>query len=322
MRLDWSPQEILRQRIIAGVMVADCCLLAIVRLRFDYASLVTPVLATLVFAVLGQWYRQRREEGIAATLIGTSHLVAFGASSLILNYLLMPYDRPSIDPFLNGLDRSIGLDWLAAYAAFKSNAMLSELLSMAYLSTLPLVALMIPLLGLTRRGRDLDLFLLALFLATLAAVGFWAYFPSNGSGTYLFATGQFDAPPGAVSDKRHIETVLALEAGRILEFSLNKSEGLIGFPSMHTVMAVLIVHAVRGLPRIFWPVLVWNGLVIVSVPFDGGHNFCDVAGGLGLTWLSVAAAQRVLAAPADQPDAAAVPHSVAGDPVWIRPREA
>ena len=76
--------------------------------------------------------------------------------------------------------------------------------------------------------------------------------------------------------------------------TLADAEGLIGFPSYHTVMAILTTYAVRGIRRLFWPVAIWNALVIIAVPVDGAHNICDVAAGMLVAWGSIAVAHRLL----------------------------
>jgi membrane-associated phospholipid phosphatase len=58
------------------------------------------------------------------------------------------------------------------------------------------------------------------------------------------------------------------------------------------VLAVLIVWAHRGLPT-FWPALVLNGLMLVSVPPAGNHYLTDMIGGATVVALAIAATSRV-----------------------------
>lgn len=292
----WTRQERVRFQIVLVLAALDAVLLAASPMRLAYASLLVPLATACVLTGLGAGYRQRREEGLAATLIGTAQLIAFTAAAASLNYLLVPLDRPLYDAVFHGFDRALGIHWPSLFAALKVHTHLGALLSVAYMSSLLQVALMVPLLGLLRRTGDLDLFLLAFMGAALAAIGFWAVFPSFGAGPHLYATGEMTSFPGAMLGEDYARTMLALKAGQIRDFSLSQAEGLIGFPSFHTVMAVLTVHAVRGVRRVFWPALAWNALVMASIPVEGAHNVCDVIAGIVLAVAAIALAGRALEA--------------------------
>ena len=51
---------------------------------------------------------------------------------------------------------------------------------------------------------------------------------------------------------------------------------LIGFPSYHCILALVICWSARSLKRLRWPLWVANALVIVSTPIQGGHHLADV----------------------------------------------
>jgi membrane-associated phospholipid phosphatase len=70
--------------------------------------------------------------------------------------------------------------------------------------------------------------------------------------------------------------------------------GYVGFPSFHTIMAILTVQALWGLPVSGPLALAVNIPVLFSLPADGGHHFIDLAGGVLLTLLSIALANAIL----------------------------
>ena len=178
------------------------------------------------------------------------------------------------------------------FAALKGGAF-GRLLTTVYELSGMQLALLVAYLGVSGRTAELDRFLLAFFLATLTAFAFWAVFPSFGAATYLVSTGAITDIPGATVGRSFALVLLALKSGALNEMFLQDLKGLVAFPSMHTVMALLTVYAVRDVPLLFWPVLVWNGLMLVAIPVDGGHHVVDVAGGAVLTVAAIAAARRI-----------------------------
>jgi PAP2 superfamily len=291
----WTPAERLRFQIIASLVALDAVLLAVGPMRIDTTSLLMPILATSGLLGLAIWYRLRAEATLATIIAGTAQLIAFTAAGAVLNYALMPHSGPLMDPFFYGIDQAVGIHWPSLFEAIKSHSWLSALLSTAYLSTLVQVALVVPLLGMLQRVRQLDHFLLALMVSLILTIAIWTAFPSFGAGPHLYATGQMTAFPGAVLGEDYARLMMALKSGQIREFSLSNAEGLIGFPSYHTVMALLTVYAMRGVRTAFWPMVAWNALVVIAVPVDGAHNVCDAAGGMLVAWASVAASHRLLA---------------------------
>lgn len=324
MAVAWTRQERLRMNLIAAVLCVDAVLLAFGRMTLEVSSLSQPVAATAGLVALGLWYRRRNEPVLANILIGTGHLVAFTAAGAILNYLAFTFDRPLIDAQLYRIDQMLGIDWVPFYTTMKAVPVLGTVLSIAYMSSLVQIALVIPLLGLTRRHDELDRFLLAFMVAALCTIAFWAAFPAFGAGTYLYSIGVVKEFPGSVVGLDVVKLLLALKSGEITHFSLANAEGLIAFPSFHTAMALLSVSAVVTLRWLFWPVLAWNMLVLLSVPIDGTHHVVDVAGGAAVAWLGIAVARRSSRVPIEVPAVAAPASAVtahAGDPIWIRFRE-
>lgn len=66
--------------------------------------------------------------------------------------------------------------------------------------------------------------------------------------------------------------------------SLKDMNGIVCFPSFHTVMALVIVQGFAA-TRLKWLAVPWGALTIVSTVPMGGHYVVDLAGG-SLVWLS------------------------------------
>ena len=103
---------------------------------------------------------------------------------------------------------------------------------------------------------------------------------------------------GDIASLSHFE---ALRDGRLRDIPLREMQGLISIPSLHTVLAVLLVHAMRG--TVLLPAfVVLDAAMIVSTPIDGGHYLVDVLAGAllagGLIALERRQVSRARATPA------------------------
>lgn len=72
------------------------------------------------------------------------------------------------------------------------------------------------------------------------------------------------------------------------------AKGLIGFPSYHAVLALLVVWYARPLAVVRWLALVINGLVLIATPIQGGHHIIGVVAGFAVAALAVRAASLAI----------------------------
>jgi membrane-associated phospholipid phosphatase len=291
----WGIQERARFQLLGALALLDAALYMAGQMTMRWVDVVIP-LSTAAFLLLGAAYfrGQRRRPVLSGTLVATAQMTLFAILAAILNYLLLVFDRPLIDEALLRADEAIGIQWPILFTYLKGGP-LGDLLTVAYQSNGVTLAGVIALLGLTARENELDRFLMAFFVATLLTLAFWAVLPSFGAATYLVSTGVVTHLPGATVDVGFAKVLLAFKTGELKEMFLNDLKGLVAFPSMHTAMALLVIHAVRDFKFLFWPGLVWTALILVSIPVDGGHHVVDVFGGALLTWLAIVAARRIVA---------------------------
>ena len=89
----------------------------------------------------------------------------------------------------------------------------------------------------------------------------------------LAAPARSASPRPDLSPDYHYALVQLVDGpGRI---SPGEVKGLIDFPSFHGAMAVWYG---RTLPYVRWPLVVWNILVLLATPIEGGHHVVDVLG--------------------------------------------
>jgi hypothetical protein len=246
------------------------------------------VLITL-YAGAGLAYRGlNRSERAGTAFFVIAQMALFSMVISLDCYLAMSLHRPLNDEFLAGVDRALGIDWWSYVTWVKSGPVSGRVLTYAYLSSPVQLVAAILLLGFTRRFARLDTLTLAFMISAAATLAFWAVFPSFGPLPLYYAQG-LPAPPFDLAvSKKVAMRLLALHAGPLPPLRFEDLTGYIGFPSFHTVMAVLTVHALWGLPISGPLALAANVLVLLSLPADGGHYFIDIAGGLLVALGSIA----------------------------------
>jgi membrane-associated phospholipid phosphatase len=89
-------------------------------------------------------------------------------------------------------------------------------------------------------------------------------------------------------------TLLALRTDAPFLLDLGNHDGLICFPSFHTILAVLTAVALWPIRYVRWPAALLAGLIVVSTVTTGWHYVTDVLGGLVLTAASLAVARGYL----------------------------
>ncbi len=252
-------------------------------------------LLTLALAAGGMFYdRVRKDARLAAMLFGTSFLIGMSASFSVLNFLLLTVAGQRIDAPLAAIDRALGVDWPAMMAFVAHYPVTNMVLQLVYISVLPQIALLIPALGL--KGKPEQIYALCLSVAAGAAIaiGVWTLAPSFG------AFSVYQLPPNVANhlalalDGHYAKALIHLLATGPGRISPSDAQGLIGFPSYHAVLALLVVWYARKLPVVRWVALVLNATVLVATPIQGGHHVIDVLAGFAVAALAILFAQAAL----------------------------
>lgn len=250
---------------------------------------------------LGHFYsRSRPDANLAAMLFGASFLCTFSAGADFLNYLLLTVAGHPIDQTLANIDRAIGFHWPLLIAWAAAHPFINSALHEIYETSLPQIAALIVCLGIFRQPDRIYGFCIALAIGAGIAIGFWTLFPSFGAFAVYHLPEQVALKANAALDgtyARELTGLLAYGPGRI---GPREVKGLIGFPSFHTVMALLTIWYARKLPVLRWAALALNILVVASTPIHGGHHLVDLIGGAATTCAAVWLSGRILASARDR----------------------
>ncbi|HVW57799.1 MAG TPA: phosphatase PAP2 family protein [Rhizobiaceae bacterium] len=257
------------------------------------------MLCAVGLAFIGQVYRRLgRSENIALMTHAAALFLGFSAAASLYNILLLPLSHAPIDPLLVRMDMWLGYSWPAFCAWVAQFPPLVTPLRIVYMSTLLQLLFVILFLGAVGDRRMLHRSALALVIAGIVTICVWSVFPSLGASAYWLLDPKVDAivrPVVSSAYGSHLTQILHSGVGNIATMNIN---GLIGFPSFHTVMALTTLLAIwpyRWVRAVFLPL---TALLLPAILVDGGHNLVDVLGGvfvLAFSWRLAMWVERGLA---------------------------
>ncbi len=263
----------------------------------------------LVLLGAGIFYQTRRPDPrLAAMILGASFLVFFSAAANLLNNYLLTVAGSRIDAELDALDRSLGFDWHRMMLAMADHPLLTRWLFGVYNLALPEIALLLVVLAWLGKVEKAYRFCIAVAAGALLAIGLWAIHPAFG------AMSLYSLPPDVAAK---LTLSLTCEFGKAQVALLRDGPGyirpdvlhgsLIGFPSYHAVLALLVIWHGRGISYLRWPLVALNLAVILSTPIQGGHHLIDVLAAVPVTALALLIAMWLV--PAKRPDSVNKPAS-------------
>jgi hypothetical protein len=250
-----SLQQLAAIAAIAAAAAAIAVLYAGVRVR----GLLEPAEVIAIFA-LAAWLRP----AFRYCLISFAIYVAFSTSFIVLIYALGTSHWPLADPGLTTFDHLLGVDvqWIAHETG--ARPWLNKVMFCIYFSAIPQTIFLIVWFGF-RNDRRLSLFLYRYMVCGLITSACFFVVPALGAA----GTDPASWNAGAMHD------LLALKSGEMTTINCTATNGIVTFPSFHTIWSVLLLLA---MPNPFMIAL--NVLMIVSTITCGGHYLIDVLGGI------------------------------------------
>ena len=238
----------------------------------------------IVMIALGQFYRQvRKAERIALTAHVLALFIAFSVVASLFNLLLLPRYSVPIDATLVWLDSWFGYSWPEACAWISRYPLLSDTLRQVYNLTLAQILFVFLFLGMANDRRQLHAAMLAMVFAALATIFCWALFPSSGASSYWTLSPEIDRVVRPVVNSAYGAELNRLLATGVKDISTLRVTGLVGFPSFHTVMALMSLIAIWPYAVGRFALILLNAALLPAILIHGGHNLMDVLGGMLIT---------------------------------------
>lgn len=263
-----------------------------------WAAFAPGVFVALALIVVGGFARGRfPDSGLGTCSVGLGIFAAVCLAVSILVLVLLPLPSPLMDNHLIAFDAMMGFDWDAFVLHAKEFPLAVETLRYVYGSAIPQIALLIVILSVTSRESEMQRLLFCGSFSLVVAVAIWWLFPSIGP-----------APMSALSSDPAVQDMLyhsPREARILLNLVTSGPEiavpgqllgGLVAFPSIHMVMALMVAWYSRG-TWAFFAFCVSSLLMIPATLLHGGHHLSDLFGGLALFALAVSLARWLVRDP-------------------------
>jgi PAP2 superfamily len=222
--------------------------------------------------------RSRQFAALGQTAFYSGLWMALMVLGIQLTYLANTLAFPLRDQAFERADLMLGFHWLAWIQFVDAHHWFSILQWLIYETNVVQPFLCVGIFtALGRRERNAEL-LTAILIGLILTIGVSALLPAIGP-----------------ADAHGIETSFApiIRALRSPHSPALSYEGIVSFPSFHTVMAILFTYANRGIRRTFVPFLVLNGLMLLTIPYCGQHYLVDIAGGAIVAAMAIAATRRL-----------------------------
>jgi membrane-associated phospholipid phosphatase len=278
--LDWSA-DLTMLRLTLFTSAAFAVMMVLQGLTVPLSDTWQPVATCAALLAVAAFYQAvRPEPSFVLTCKALTVLVGFSTVYSLLMYTVATTGRPLSDQMLLGADSAVGLSAPDLVRWIDARPALAQFFQVIYFSLIPQTILVVVVLGLTNRAEKLDRFLVRFMLGCLISlIGFY-FWPALGT----CGDGQLPVPSHYAPTIEHIE---AMRSGTTTSISWRGAQGLIEFPSFHTIWAVLLASAFAR-TRLFWPMAVLNALVVVSTIPTGMHYFVDVWAGLAISAVVIA----------------------------------
>lgn len=154
----------------------------------------------------------------------------------------------------------------------KQHPGIRQLLAHIY-NSLTIEMIVLPLLLILNLKREhLYEYFILLLLSTIVGFGFYYFFPSSGG-------------PAATQNPEYFATYQHATELKFYEIHHHMKPstlegGMIALPSFHAIWAWLLVYAIRPFRRLYWILMPYNALIIVSCIMLGWHYFTDIFGSI------------------------------------------
>ncbi len=217
--------------------------------------------------------------------------IAFTAVAAVLTYVAATIRRPLCDEEFTAFDSLLGFDWITWFRYVAQYSWLRFGLALAYSSLIPQIVLSIIYFSHIGRARqNAELFWAAL-VSLLFSTAISAAWPAAAAGG---AYG-LSVLEGAV----HLPHFIGLRDGSLSRIDVAGMQGIITFPSYHTVLAILITYAFRQQTTMLAAIGMLNLAMLFAIPPFGYHYLADMLAGACVAIVSIVLVRRIFHRPSE-----------------------
>ncbi|MCW3796720.1 phosphatase PAP2 family protein [Sphingomonas sp. BN140010] len=257
-----------------------------------HGTLVIDLLLATLLLVSRIWWLKLSNQRLAdaSGTFALASLAGMTCGAIAMLELRLGY--PIADGMLQSLDHALGVDGLAIIAAeLRAGAILTWLMPPAYNYTLQIFFISLVILSL--RGDRIEAWRGTFcFMGTLLTTCLIAAFvPAKGLGTWASADLLAQLPPQAMRNFwPHFDEFYL---GNHPVLRLQVIDGVISFPSFHSIVGFLVMAAWRNYRWARIAAGAWLAVMLLSIFPGGGHYVVDMLAGL-VVWAGWFAASKAL----------------------------
>jgi PAP2 superfamily len=279
---------------IAAMSVATVIAYQATDLSFSPANAIGTVCQALVFLAVSAGYRWLRPDPSisfgAKTCAQLALVLPLGCA---LSYPMATLGYPYCDALLAAADDCMQLDWRAYLHFINDHPTLAVLTGLAYRSMLLQFSVLALVLVAASQIVRFQRYVLASGLALLLTIVIFTFMPA--AGTYSFLEIELDEFSNLEPYVTYYQ-ILALDSLRTGNQTLvDDMQGLIAFPSFHTVWAILFAWGFYPIKQLRIGAIMLNLVVIAATPIQGAHYFIDIVGGAAVAGVAIYIATRLTA---------------------------
>lgn len=223
--------------------------------------------------------------------------VLFGALAWVLatatimshaSYVWASANLPMVDGALARIDTALGADARAITQSTGAFSWLSYVSLVAYSKTAYQMFLAFAVLMYFRQHERLADTFSILTIGMVATLVLSTLFPAaDAFDYYKFTEADLGHLSGTGAGLWHLEHLNALRSGAMRTFPTTDWQGLVTFPSFHTIYALAGGYALATTRYLAWPSAIFSGFVLFTTVPIGGHYFVDIVGGVAIFMVSV-----------------------------------
>jgi membrane-associated phospholipid phosphatase len=302
LRLFEDPLERAGWILITAIFAVVCLWWPFAPFSIAVGPFILPVATCVVLLGLAWFYRFRRPDPkISTALTHVAQMTAFTCFGAAFSYLVAANTLPLWDSAFYAADLRLGLDWRAYLAFVNEWPWLGFVFTLAYVSLIPQMIVLIIALSLSGDLRGVRVMMLSALITGLVTVILSGLMPAMAMFVHLGLTPADFPNLNPAAAFVHYADLSALRNGTFEVLDVSKVEGIVTFPSYHAALGVILLAAAWRNRWLRWPFAILNLVLIAATPIDGGHYFVDVFAGGGFAALVFWAIHR-WAAQADRAD--------------------
>ncbi|MFM0665832.1 phosphatase PAP2 family protein [Paraburkholderia sediminicola] len=199
-------------------------------------------------------------------------LVTFTHVCAVFQYLCVTTDFPLVNNSLISVDYALGFHWPDIYRWIKTHHLVRSALDLAYASGAYQLLAIPVILAITLNSQDYAEFVVQFIVSATLVILISVPFPAESAFVHF-----------GVHDPNTVSTVSDFSLfrnGSTRELAFTSVQGLVSFPSFHTILALCLAYSLRHVRFVFPIGIAMNLLMILSTPTQGGHYLSDVLAGL------------------------------------------